>query len=452
MRKNLILLLAGLMLVLVACDPTPTLPPLVVDAPTSAPDSATAEPKATDLPTTEPTLAPTTVPTLEPVVIPPSVSGCLIAWAGDSAVKCQMEGGEIRTLVSGVTGVNTPRISPSGLQVAFRMTQDDLTDQLWLVGVDGSAPRLLIDPTTIPAPETGFISSIFRFEWLAGDSALLFSTLKVPVSDEIGMYLPYNFDLMTVDVTSGAQQTLIAAGNGGMFYLSPDQQFVTISRATALELYAISPAGLSPVTNVPFPMIITYSEYNYLPAIFWSLDSSFFTSLIPSEDPMADLPYASLYRVGVNGAINLLSQPQGNFVFGGGSIQISPDGLWFAKGQYNSLGELELSLERTDGSVTINVAAMQGLDALAWSADSQRLAYTQTTSDTSGMVSVISTAGDNSLIANSGRVLDARWLDGESFVYLTQDVSGWKLWFHSPGSGESLLGSGSETDAQFDLR
>jgi hypothetical protein len=92
------------------------------------------------------------------------------------------------------------------------------------------------------------------------------------------------------------------------------------------------------------------------------------------------------------------------------------------------------------------------LDALAWSANSQRLAYTQTTSDTSGMVSVISTAGDNSLIANSGRVLDARWLDGESFVYLTQDVSGWKLWFHSPGSGESLLGSGSETDAQFDLR
>ena len=95
---------------------------------------------------------------------------------------------------------------------------------------------------------------------------------------------------------------------------------------------------------------------------------------------------------------------------------------------------------------------MQGLDALAWSTDSQLLAYTQTTSDTSGMISMISTTGENTLVANSGRVLDARWLDGSSFVYLTQDSSGWKIWFHNPGSGESLLASGSGSGAQFDLR
>ena len=452
MQKRLLFLLVVLMLALVACEPTPTLPPLSVDTPTTLPDSPTAEPKATDMPTAEPTLAPPTEATAVPVITLPPAAGCLIAWAGDGAVSCQMEGGEIRTLVTGITGVNTPRVSPSGLLVAYRVTLVDLSEQLWLVGVDGSAPRLLVDPTTIPASETGFTSSIFRFEWLAGDSALLFSTGKVPVSEEIGMYLPYNFDLMTVDVASGALQTLIAAGNGGMFYLSPNQQYVTVSRAESLDLYAISAAGLSPINSVPFPMILTYSEYNYMPAIFWSPDSSIYTSLVPSDDPMADLPYASLYRVGVDGVINLLSQPQGNYVFGGGSIQISPDGQWFAKGQYNSLGEMDLSLVRTDGSTTVPVATMQGLNALAWSADSQYLAFTQTTSDTSGTLSTISTAGVVDLVANSGRVLDAKWLDGESFVYLTQDSSGWKLWFHNPGSGERLLASGSTTDAQFDLR
>jgi hypothetical protein len=452
MQKRLIVLLVVLMLALAACDSTPTLPPLLVDTPTVLPDSSTAEPKVTDLPTAEPTLAPPTEATAVPVVTLPPAAGCLIAWAGDGSVSCQMEGGEIRTLVSGVTGVNTPRVSPSGGLVAFRVPLDNLSEQLWLVGVDGSAPRLLIDPTTIPAPETGFVSSIFRFEWLAGDSALLFSTMKVPVSDDIGMYLPYNFDLMTVDVANGTLQTLIAAGNGGMFYLSPNQQYVTVSRATALDLYSIIPSRLTTITSVPFPSIITYSEYNYMPAIFWSLDSSLFTSLVPSEDPLADLPYASLYRVGVDGAITMLSQPEGNYVFGGGSIQISPDGLWFAKGQYNSLGELELSLNRTDGSAAVPVATMQGLDALAWSTDSQYLAFTQTSSDTSGTLSTISTAGAVALVANSGRLLDARWLDGETFVYLSQDTSGWKLWFHNPGSGESLIGSGSETDAQFDFR
>ena len=237
-----------------------------------------------------------------------------------------------------------------------------------------------------------------------------------------------------------------------MFYLSPNQQYVTVSRAESLDLYAISAAGLSPINSVPFPMILTYSEYNYMPAIFWSPDSSIYTSLVPSDDPMADLPYASLYRVEVGGAITLISQPQGNYVFGGGSIQISPDGQWFAKGQYNSLGEMDLSLFRTDGSTTVPVAVMQGLDALAWSRDGQSLAFTQTTSDTSGTLSTITTAGVVDLVANSGRVLDAKWLDGELFVYLVQDSSGWKLWFHNPGSGESLLASGSTTDAQFDLR
>ena len=203
MQKRLTFLLVVLMLVLAACEPTPTLPPLTVDTPTALPDSPTAEPKATDLPTAEPTLAPPTEATAVPVVTMPPAAGCLIAWAGDGSVSCQMEGGEIRTLATGVTGANTPRVSPSGLLVAYRVTLEDLSEQLWLVGVDGSAPRLLIDPTAIPAPENGFISSVFRFEWLAGDLALLFSTGKVPVSEEIGMYQPYNFDLMTVDVASG---------------------------------------------------------------------------------------------------------------------------------------------------------------------------------------------------------------------------------------------------------
>lgn len=450
MKLRTIFLLAVLILALAACDATPTLPPLVVDTPTSLPESATAEPKSTEVPTSEPTV-PVVEPTAESTPIPP-VSGCLIAWAGEGYVTCQMEGGEIRTLVSGVTGANTPRVSPSGALVAYRVTLDDLSEQLWLVGVDGSAPRLLIDPTAIPAPETGFISSIFRFEWLAGDSALVLSTVKVPVSEDIGMYLPYNFDLMTVDVASGTRQTLIAAGSGGMFYLSPNQQYIMISRAESLDLYNISLAGLSPITSVTFPMIITYSEYNYMPAAFWSPDSTFFTSLVPSNDPMADLPYASIYRVGVDGSTNLLSQPQGNFVFGGGSIQISPDGLWFAKGQYNTLGELVLSLERTDGSASLPVAAMQGLDALAFSADSTTLAFTQTTSDTSGSLSTITTGGVTNLVAISGRVLDAHWLDGSTFAYLTQDSTGWKLWLHVPGSGENLLASGAGSGAQFDLR
>lgn len=452
MQKRFLLLLVVFVLALAACDPTPTLPPLVVDVPTTTAEFPTAEPKATDLPVTDPTLPPTTEATLEPAETLPAPVSCLIAWAGDGAVACQTEGGEVRTLVSGVTGANTPRISPSGLWVAYRVALDSLAEQLWLVGVDGSAPRLLVDPLTIPAPETGFISTILRFEWLAGDSMLLFSTGKVPSTDEVGMYLPYNFDLMTVDVASGALQTLLAPGKGGMFYLSPNQQYVTVSRAAALDLYAISPASFTPVTSLPFPMIITYSEYNYMPAIFWSLDSSFFTSLVPSEDPMADMPYGSLYRVGVDGATTLLSQPPGNFVFGGGSVQISPDGQWLASGQYNSMGEMVLSLSRTDGSATVPVSTMQGLDALAWSRDSQRLAFILTTSNTSGTLSTITTAGASTLITNGGRVNGAQWLDGETLVYLTRDSAAWKLWLHSPGSGESLIASGMAEDAQFDLR
>lgn len=450
MKNKIRSALAILAFLLTACQ-TPTLPTLPVQPPTQAAAAPTPDQPVKELPTVAPTAPPTEVPT--PLVIETqSPTGCLLAWAANDSLSCQLEGGAILNLFMGVTGANSPRISPSGQWIAFKIPQADLSEQLWVINIDGSAPRLLVNPLDLPAVETGFTPSVLNYEWLAGDAGLLFNTSRVPVSAEIGMYDPNINDLWLVDFSSGSRSQLLASGEGGLFSLSPDRQYVAVSLGTSINLYSVAGGDLNAITRLPFESILTYSEYAYKPTVYWSPDSTFFSVLIPSKDPLAADTSGSIFRVGVDGSINLLSTQAGNFVFGAGSYSISPDGNWLASGSYDTSSQYSLRISATDGGISSPVATAQGLNGLAWSADSRQFAYAVATSDTSGSLHSVSLDGTITDLASAGRVISAGWLDGSSLVYLTLDGSGWKLWFASPGGSASLVSSGAGSNVQFDLR
>lgn len=450
MKTRVLCALAILAFFLAACQKS-TLPTLPIQPSTQATAIPTPMDPVKEIPTEAPTIPPTEAPT--PLVVEtPSPVGCLLAWAANDSLNCQLEGGAIVNLFMGVTGANSPQISPSGQWIAFKIPQADQSEQLWVVKIDGSAPRLLVNPLDLPPADMGFTPSVLNYEWLAGDAGLLFNTSRVPVSTDIGMYDPNVNDLWRLDFVSGSQSQLLPSGEGGLFSLSPDRQYVAVSLGTFINLYSVSGDNLTPVAHLPFESIITYSEYTYKPTVYWSPDSAFFSVLVPSKDPLAADSSGSIYRVGVDGSINLRSNPAGNFVFGAGSYSISPDGKWLASGSYDTSSQYSLRISATDGGISSPVATAQGLNGLAWSMDSSQFAYAISTSDTSGSLDSISLDGVTSDLASVGRVTSARWLDGSSLVYLTLDGSGWKLWFASSGNGSSLVASGVGSDVQFDLR
>lgn len=323
-------------------------------------------------PATEAPAAPTAAPTLAP---PTAV--CFVAIADGSTVLCQNGPDQIQVAdTSSVGTVGRVAVSPDGGLVAYTVAQIDGTAQLWAVNADGSNARKLVGKEQLPTSDPTFVSWPRLIQWQAGTHTLFFDTGWTPIGGIGGPGEYINADLWKVDADTGDLTQLLTPGSGGLFSVSPNGQWVAVSRPEDISL--ISADGSTVKSGVlTFPAVITYSEYAYKPQVTWSADGAFFVAPIPSHDPMAADASTTLYRVTVDGAVQQMNTIAGGFLFDN-SVKPSPDGQWVAYIRTTFDGTNNhalLQVAKTDGSLDNGGEVPTGANVYGWSPDSVWFAY-----------------------------------------------------------------------------
>jgi hypothetical protein len=380
---------------------------------------------------------------------------CSLAYASESRVYCPGEGGTPVMVAEDTRGtISAVAVSSDGAWVAYivSLPPENATSELWAVKPGGdAAPIRLVGPEQLVSPQPDTTSSPRNFEWLAGTHTLVFDTRFVPNGGIQGPGEYIHNDLWRVEAGTGALRNLLPAQAGGNFHLSPDGQRIAISGATSIQLLNADGSNLR--TVIEYPMIITYSEYQYKPAVVWSTDSAFFTVLVPSPDPMAADSSATIFRVAAAGdSGETMGRFDGNFVFGGPlGPGLSPDGRRLVYGRSTDQGVANLILVGVDGSdPTIFNSTSLSANGWGWSPDSEWYAY--------GIVP----DGSNVLLRRNGALQEfgagltlvgLEWVDATSFYFSA--VSGeanYGLYFHRVGEQTQELVNGLQPGLTFDAR
>jgi Tol biopolymer transport system component len=389
-------------------------------------------------------------------VEPGGISGfaCSVAFASAGQVYCPGEGGAPLMVAEDTRGtISDVAVSSDGAWVAYivNLPPDNATSELWAVNPGSeAAPVRLVGPDQLLGPQPDTTSSPRNIAWLAGTHTLIFDTRFVPSGGIQGPGEYINNDLWRVEAETGALRNLLPAQAAGNFHPSPDGRFIAIS--TAQRISRINADGSNLLTVLEYLPIITYSEYQYKPAVVWSRDSSAFYVVLPSTDPLAADTKGTFYRIGADGVATVLLEKPGNFVFGGPlPAGISPNGAHVVYGQVNAQGATDLILLNTDGSApTIFSSTSTSANGWGWSPDSEWFVY--------GIVP----DGGNGLLRRNGAlqefgtgltIVGLEWGDATSFYFSA--VSGnanYGLYIHRVGEQTQELVSGLQPGLTFDVR
>ncbi|MGH2522344.1 MAG: TolB family protein [Anaerolineales bacterium] len=382
---------------------------------------------------------------------------CSLAYADAGRLYCLGEGGTpIPIADAGTEGtISSPAISSDGAWVAYLINKEDGSSELWavdvrtLTGNDGlSLPRrLLIGQTEIYADVTLWPLS---YAWQAGTHTLYFNTRYTPVGGPTGPGEYTTNDLWKANADTGDVPIILGRDTAGRFALSPDGQFIAIFNPQSIALMNADGSNYRPLLE--FPFILTYSEYAYKPTTVWSPDSTFFSVLVPSADPLAADASATLYRIFVaDGSVQTLATLSGNFVFGGPSgADISPDGQRLAYVRVNqTTNVMELHFVNADGTGDVVVAQDVAINTLGWSPNSDHLAYSVVPGGGSYLAAL---EGEPQPFAPGLQAMSVEWVDGLSFYFLGGAGDQWGLYFQRLGEPTQVVASGLSNNATFDVR
>lgn len=353
------------------------------------------------------------------------------------------------------TLISSPKVSSDGKWVAYLITNaGSINSQLWAVSLDGTRGLeplvLLAGQAELPNADPQLANSPNSFQWQAGTNRLFFDTRFARIDGEVGLGEYTHNDLWVVDVKDLQISNILGAGAGGPFYLAPDGQRLAISTPTSVKLLTINENLLQ--TVLEFPSIITYSEYQHKPQINWSADSTFFTMLVPSADPLAADTSGTLYRVNASGTVRTLWTQAGNFVFGGPLLAgISPDGQRMVSDHNDGTNTINLRLINTDGTnATVFATTSLAVNGWGWSSDSQTYAY-----------GIVPEGGNFVLQANGVltpfgegiTIVALEWASPNRFYFL--GVTGnaqYALYTHQLGQSTQLVAGGLSVGVMLDVR
>jgi hypothetical protein len=340
--------------------------------------------------------------------------------------------------------------------VAYDVNKSDGNGELWVVNVgkltgnDGlSAPRqMLVSNAQVPNADPSNTNSPNRFQWQPSTLRLYFDTRFTPAGGIQGPGEYVNNDLWQVDVQTGQVSNVLAAGAGGLFAFAPDGQRLAISTPTAIKLLAVNENALN--TVLEFQSISTYSEYQYKPTVLWSLDSAFFTTLIPSADPLAADTSGTVYRVNAAGTAQTVWTRPGNFVFGG-SVFPAPDGQRLVSGFINNNNNTEWRLSNMDGSnETAFVNSPLSINGWGWAPDSLHYAYGIVPD---GQNFVLQVNGAQEAFGAGTTPVALEWASPNHFYFLAvRGNAQYALYVHTLGGETQLVVDGLAPGAVLDVR
>ncbi len=220
------------------------------------------------------------VPLPPPAVAPPlqvaySKSGNIWLWTEVSSPVQLTSSGNDRS----------PKMKPDGTQVAFLHGEE-----LWAINADGSNLRQLVSAAYLAGlvPPTTGTGVIHWFEWDPLAAYLWFGT-----SEQGEAYTIPVFDLHAVSADGGATPFMTqGAGYGGVATFSPDGSMAALAQPTKIILKNYD--GSVYRDALTFDIVLTYSEWYYVPEVVWFADSSEFRTVIPAHDPLTD-PFEGTY-------------------------------------------------------------------------------------------------------------------------------------------------------------
>lgn len=293
--------------------------------------------------------------------------------------------------------------------------------ELRVVNADGSGDRLILDQAAFDAlypldSAHHFLPSQMTF--LSGTHRLLFNT---QAAFEGPGYIK-NDDVLSIDMDTESLKRLLAPGSGGDFYPSPDGTKLAIIQADRIGLADSDGSNLHP-NLLTFAMVMTYSEFTFYPEPVWSLDSSHFAVVIPSEDPLAPNPTSTVWILSVDGsppAQTAFIDGQSFFPQAFGAPVIAPDLSKIAfmrSGSEQNEGHLVIADEDGSGEIVYSTGNLRWI---GWSPDSSAFAFSVGPKDLK-----LGATGEPPLPLGNG--MQFRWVNSEDYLFLTGNRGDWAL-------------------------
>lgn len=320
-------------------------------------------------------------------------------------------------------------LSSDGVLVAYVHNDfDGDVFELRVVNTDSSGDRLILDQADFdslyPLKEARhFLPGQMAF--ISGSHQLLFNTRAAFESPG----LLNNDDVLTIDMDSGSLERLLAPGSGGDFYPSPDGSKLAIIQATSIGFSDSDGSNLHPEV-LTFPAVMTYGEYSHYPKPVWSTDSSRFSIVIPSQDPLALDPTGTVWVISMDSTSPIetaLIDGQSYFPQAFGAPVIAPDlskvAFMRSAGEQN---EEHLVFADEDGGSEI-VYTTGDLRWAGWSPDSSSFVYSVGPMDL-----MLGTIGESPQPLGNG--MQFRWVNSKKYLFLTGSRGDWTLMQGSVGS------------------
>jgi hypothetical protein len=389
--------------------------------PTTAVVKATAAATASATPTAATIKKTRAVPRMMTPTPTPAPSDALrVAFAREGDVWLWVEGGEPVSLTqTGDVGENSVRISDDGKVVAFARGRE-----LWAIDSDGAGERRLVSEVDLDALEpTDPGVSIYRYDWVPGRHVIAFNTrlrhrFGVDPSD----------DLHLVDADTLERTALLAPGEGGHFYHSPDGSQIALVRSGTIDLVDADGGNRREgvLTYTPSKAV---SEDRYYAEAVWAADGSALGVAIPPPDPDAQpAQQATVWHVPTDGRpgrliANVTTDPQGQVVFSSDLAHVAY--LQLGEGDSASLMIAELVDKEPFGGKT--VAYRAGVFRFSgWAPGAQHFSFLSVTrSDSQPIQAQMGQLGYDPVPIESPAdtvALDVRWVDASRYFVLSKRV------------------------------
>jgi hypothetical protein len=327
-------------------------------------------------------------------------------------------------------------ISSDGQKVVFtRRPAVDGPVEVRAVNRDGSGETVLASTDAwngLYAHADFLFNDLQQMDFIPGTHRLLLNTRGVPEGPGL---MRYN-DLLRLDADSGALTPLRAPESGGDFQISPDGLKAVLTQHDRLSLITIDGADIRRDAII-FTPVITYSEYLYHPIGQWAPDSSAVGFAIPSADPLAPDPSATIWRLPADGgpAANLATIPGGFFFTQSRAPSISPDLAWVAFLRDTTTPNMSnLLLAHADGASETIVATGQ-MFWNGWAPDSTHFVFGQ---DAPMNLQLGAPGGPSAPLASGPQF---RWVNATTYIYLSGSSGAWTVMRGSTGGPSFALAS-----------
>ena len=369
---------------------------------------ACAIPLPTPVTPTDDSSSPTVTDTPELVLPPPVVASLRVVYSKAGNVWSWTEGGSpLQLTFSGDAG--NPRLSSNGQVVAFNKG-----GELWAVNADGSDVRQLVDLAFMAAYAStpGDQVIVDDILWLNQYNQVVFNTLEI--TQGAGYQVPL-FDFKVADADSGISATA-SPGEGGVPYLSPDNNVLALSRPEKVILRFMG-QNVPYVEIFTFPIVLTYSEWLYVPELVWLPDSSAFRVVVPAHDPLAEPgQVSSFWNVPVSGTPTRLA----TFVSVPAFVAppfVSPDGQLVVY-QVDNGSNTEIHTITAGGLDTLMLSfPLTTVDLLGWNPDSVHFVFSQP----DPVHANLGTAGSSQPLGDTSKVQKIRWVDANRYLFMNGD-------------------------------